>query len=153
MYHSLIKLVADDLLLPAIRSISEMQKAPGFDRKMLLLATQIAHRSEMRLVLLSVLNNFLKTLKFGSSGEIVVEAMALLRCMIKLILGLLVDPTANRLGFRRLSSAKNALISHIRTALIDTMVEHFRTGKYAPVRPAEAPISLGLPNVLSQRRS
>ena len=73
-----------------------MQKAPDFDRKMLLLATHIAHRSEMRLVLLSVLNNLLKTLKFGASGEIVVEAMTLLRCMIKLILGLLVDPTANR---------------------------------------------------------
>ena len=82
--------------LPAIRSINEMQKAPDFDRKMLLLATHIAHRSEMRLVLLSVLNNLLKTLKFGASGEIVVEAMTLLRCMIKLILGLLVDPTANR---------------------------------------------------------
>ncbi|KAF5339435.1 hypothetical protein D9611_009828 [Ephemerocybe angulata] len=98
---------------PAIRSINEMQKAPDFDRKMLLLATQVAHRSEMRLVLLSVLNHLLKTLKFGSSGEIVVEAMTLLRCMIKLILGLLVDPTANR------------------TALINTMVEHFRTEQKA----------------------
>lgn len=73
-----------------------MQKAPGFDRRMLFLATQIAYRSEMQLVLLSVLKNLLKTLKFGSSGEIVVEAMTLLRCMIKLILGLLVDPAANR---------------------------------------------------------
>ncbi|KAF6758817.1 meiosis protein SPO22/ZIP4 like-domain-containing protein [Ephemerocybe angulata] len=95
----------------AIRSINEMQRAQDFDRKMLLLATQVAHRSEMRLVLLSVLNHLLKTLKFGSNGEIVVEAMTLLRCMIKLILGLLVDPTANR------------------TALINTMVEHFRTAK------------------------
>ncbi|RXW17117.1 hypothetical protein EST38_g8741 [Candolleomyces aberdarensis] len=119
MYHGFIQLVTDDLLLPAIRSINEMQKAPGFDRKMLLLATQIAHRSEMRLVLLSVLNNLLKTLKFGSSGEIVVEAMALLRCMIRLILGLLVDPTANR------------------TALIDRMVEHFRTAKVLTISASE----------------
>lgn len=88
---------------PAIRAITEMQKAPDFDRKMLLLATQVAHRSDMRMVLLTVLNHLLKTLKFGSSGEIVVDAMTLLRCMIKLILGLLVDPTTNRYVSRPIS--------------------------------------------------
>ncbi|KAF6758826.1 meiosis protein SPO22/ZIP4 like-domain-containing protein [Ephemerocybe angulata] len=110
-YVTFLTAVYQGLENEAIRSINEMQKAPDFDRKMLLLATQVAHRSEMRLVLLSVLNHLLKTLKFGCSGEIVVEAMTLLRCMIKLILGLLVDPIANR------------------TALINTMVEHFRTAK------------------------
>ncbi|KAG2023937.1 hypothetical protein CC2G_001538 [Coprinopsis cinerea AmutBmut pab1-1] len=95
----------------AIRAIKDIQAAPDFDRRMLLLATQISHRSELKRVLLVVLEGLLKTLKLGSNGEIVVEAMALLRCIIKLILGLLVDPLANR------------------GALIDTLVSHFRTAK------------------------
>jgi len=73
-----------------------MLKAPDFDRKMLLLATQISHQSEMRGVLLSVLESLLKTLKIGSSGEVIVEAMTLVRCIVKLVLGLLVQPAANR---------------------------------------------------------
>lgn len=64
---------------------------------MLLLATQISHQSEMKAVLLSVLEALLKTLKVGNSGETVVEAMTLIRCIIRLALGLLVDPTANKL--------------------------------------------------------
>jgi len=73
-----------------------MLKAPDFDRKMLLLATQISHQSEMKGVLLSVLESLLKTLKIGSSGEVIVEAMTLVRCIVKLVLGLLVQPAANR---------------------------------------------------------
>ncbi|KAH6905889.1 meiosis protein SPO22/ZIP4 like-domain-containing protein [Coprinopsis sp. MPI-PUGE-AT-0042] len=95
----------------AIRAVKEMQAAPDFDRNMLLLATQICHRSEQKRVLLSVLEALLKTLKLGSSEGMVVEAMALLRCIIKLILGRLVDPLANR------------------RLLIDTLVSHFRTAK------------------------
>lgn len=73
-----------------------MVKAPDFDRNMLLLATQISHQSEMKGVLLSVLEALLKTLKLDSSGETAVEAMTLIRCIIRLALGLLVDPTANK---------------------------------------------------------
>jgi hypothetical protein len=73
-----------------------MLKAPGFDRQMLLLATQISHRSEMKGVLLAVLESLLKTLKIGSGGEIIVEGMRLIRCIVKLVLGLLVEPTANK---------------------------------------------------------
>ena len=74
-----------------------MQKASDFDRNMLLLATQISHQSEMKSVLLSVLEALLKTLSLNSAGETVVEAMTLIRCILRLALGLLVDPTANRL--------------------------------------------------------
>ncbi|TFK28437.1 hypothetical protein FA15DRAFT_60912 [Coprinopsis marcescibilis] len=95
----------------AICAIKAIQAAPDFDRTMLLLATQISHRSELKRILLAVLEGLLKSLKLGSSGEIVVEAMALLRCIIRVILGLLVDPLANR------------------SALIDTLVSHFRTAK------------------------
>lgn len=77
-----------------------MLKGPDFDRKMLLLATQISHQSEMKAVLLSVLEALLKTLKAGDSGEVVIEAMTLVRCIIRLGLGLLVDPAANQSGTR-----------------------------------------------------
>ncbi|EDR10150.1 uncharacterized protein LACBIDRAFT_318204 [Laccaria bicolor S238N-H82] len=70
----------------AIQAINDMQKAPDFDCKMLMLATHISHQSEMRTVLLSVLEGLLKTLKMGSSGDVVVQAMTLIRCIVKLIL-------------------------------------------------------------------
>ena len=73
-----------------------MLKAPDFDRQMLLLATQISHRSEMKGVLLAVLESLLKTLKISSDGEIIVEAMKLIRCIVKLVLNLIVEPTANK---------------------------------------------------------
>ncbi|KAG5643053.1 hypothetical protein DXG03_001631 [Asterophora parasitica] len=97
--------------LTAIRAVREMQKAPDFDRNMLLLATQISHQSDMKGILLSVLEALLKTLKLDNSGETVVEAMTLLRCIIRLALGLLVEPTANR------------------ATLIDTVVNHFQTAR------------------------
>lgn len=79
-----------------------MVKAADFDRKMLLLATQISHESDMKPVLLSVLEALLKTLTFeNSSGETVVEAMALIRCIIRLVLKLLVEPAANKYVPRR----------------------------------------------------
>ncbi|KAE9404331.1 hypothetical protein BT96DRAFT_853832, partial [Gymnopus androsaceus JB14] len=95
----------------AIKSMHEMVNAPDFDRKMLLLATKLSHESEMKNVLLAVLEALLKTLKLSSSGETVVEAMALLRCIIRLVLKLFVDPAA------------------IKSTLIDSVVGHFRTAK------------------------
>ncbi|KAJ7735328.1 hypothetical protein B0H16DRAFT_1664936 [Mycena metata] len=44
-------------------------------------ATAISHDSEMKAVLLSVREAPLKTLKVENSGETVVEAMALIRCI------------------------------------------------------------------------
>ncbi|KAJ7223591.1 meiosis protein SPO22/ZIP4 like-domain-containing protein [Mycena pura] len=94
----------------AIRAVREMVKAADFDRKMLLLATQISHESDMKPVLLSVLEALLKTLTFeNSSGETVVEAMALIRCIIRLVLKLLVEPAANK------------------PVLIETLISHFQT--------------------------
>ncbi|KAJ7474020.1 meiosis protein SPO22/ZIP4 like-domain-containing protein [Mycena latifolia] len=95
----------------AIRAVKDMVKAADFDRKMLLLATQISHESEMKTVLLSVLEALLKTLKFENSGETVVEAMTLIRCIIRLVLKLLVEPAANK------------------PVLIQTLISHFHTAK------------------------
>ncbi|KAF8880917.1 meiosis protein SPO22/ZIP4 like-domain-containing protein [Gymnopilus junonius] len=95
----------------AIRAIQDMLKAPDFDRKMLLLATQISHQSEMKGVLLAVLESLLRTLKIGSNGEIVVEAMTLMRCIVKLILNLFAETAANK------------------PVLIETVVNQFRTAR------------------------
>ncbi|KAJ7877618.1 meiosis protein SPO22/ZIP4 like-domain-containing protein [Mycena leptocephala] len=95
----------------AIRAIRDMVKAADFDRKMLLLATQISHESEMKTVLLSVLEALLKTLKIENSGETVVEAMTLIRCIIRLVLKLLVEPASNK------------------PVLIETLISHFHTAK------------------------
>ncbi|KAF8867919.1 hypothetical protein BD779DRAFT_1685070 [Infundibulicybe gibba] len=92
-------------------AIHGMVKAPDFDRKMLLLATQISHQSEMKAVLLSSLEALLKTLRTGNSGEAVVEALSLIRCIIRLVLNLLLEPGANKI------------------VLINTVVDHFRTAK------------------------
>ncbi|KAG6828742.1 hypothetical protein H0H92_006880 [Tricholoma furcatifolium] len=88
-----------------------MVEAPDFDRNMLLLATQISHQQEMKGALLLVLEALLKTLKPNNSGETAVEAMTLIRCIIRLALGLIGEPTANK------------------TTLIDTLLNHFRTAK------------------------
>ncbi|KIM47342.1 hypothetical protein M413DRAFT_23558 [Hebeloma cylindrosporum] len=109
-YLSFLTAMNQGLEDEAIRAIHDMVKAPDFDRKMLLLATQISHQSEMKGVLLAVLENLLKTLKIGSNAE-VVEAITLNRCIIKLILSLLVEPAANR------------------PVLVDTVVNKFRTAR------------------------
>lgn len=81
--------------LVATLAIRNMQKAPDFDRKMLLLATQISHKLEMKPILLSALEALLNTLKTGTNSEVIVEAMTLIRCVIKTALKLLQEPVAN----------------------------------------------------------
>ncbi|KAJ7609436.1 hypothetical protein FB45DRAFT_944458 [Roridomyces roridus] len=95
----------------AIRATRDMVKAADFDRKMLLLATQISYESEMKSVLLAVLDGLLRTLKMEKSGETVVEAVTLIRCIIRLVLKLLVEPAANK------------------PVLIETLISHFNTAK------------------------
>jgi len=73
-----------------------MQKASDFDRKMLLLATQLSHKLAMKPVFLSALESLLITLKTRASNDAVVEAMTLVRCIIKIAMKLLSEPLANR---------------------------------------------------------
>ncbi|KAJ3763352.1 meiosis protein SPO22/ZIP4 like-domain-containing protein [Lentinula raphanica] len=94
-----------------MRSVNEMVRSPDFDRQMLLLATKVSHESEMKNVLLAVLEALLKTLNVCDNGETVVEAMALLRCIIRLVLKLHAESTT------------------MRSALIKSVVAHFNTAK------------------------
>ncbi|KAF9029885.1 SPO22-domain-containing protein [Hymenopellis radicata] len=97
----------------AIKAVQEMVKCPDFDRRMLLLATQLSHQSENRLILLAALKALLNTLKVPSTsgGETLVEAMTLIRCILKLVLRLLTETSPNK------------------PILIDTLLEHFRRSK------------------------
>lgn len=97
-----------------------MVQAPDFDRKMLLLATELSHESDMKALLLSVLEALLKTLKFGVSEDTVIDAMTLLRCIIRLTLNLLVEPAAKksvRKWWLRLTSAYLAFQARINSYL------------------------------------
>ncbi|KAM6497714.1 hypothetical protein JOM56_005662 [Amanita muscaria] len=82
----------------AIKALHDMRHSAGFDRKMLLLATQITHQLELKGVLLSALEALLATLtsESGSAGDAVVDAMTLIRCIIRLVLKLMSDPTAKQ---------------------------------------------------------
>lgn len=80
----------------AINAIKDVVNAPDFDRRMLILATQITHRSDNRRVLMVVLECLLKSLKVGSGSDAAPETMTLVRCIIKLILGSLVQPVTKR---------------------------------------------------------
>ena len=60
-----------------------MLKAPDFDR------------SEMKGVL-AMLKSPLMILNIDSGGQIIVEAMRTIRCVVKSVLNRLVEPTANK---------------------------------------------------------
>ncbi|KAG8971411.1 hypothetical protein FRC05_011090 [Tulasnella sp. 425] len=75
------------LEVDAIRAVGEMAAAPDFDRKMLLLATKLAHEHKMRSLLLSILEKLLSTLQSNAALETEVEAMVLIRSVLNGKLG------------------------------------------------------------------
>jgi hypothetical protein len=61
-----------------------MVKAPDFDRRMLLMITQLAHENQLRRILLKVLNALLQTLSSESQPANVVEGIILIRYTLDL---------------------------------------------------------------------
>jgi hypothetical protein len=59
---------------------------------MLLMATRLAHETDLKDVLLSVLQEILDYVRAGNPTEINVEPITLIRCMIRLVLRLIADP-------------------------------------------------------------
>ena len=71
-----------------------MVKAANFDRKMLLVATQLAHETDLKRVLLVSLEALLDTVHSHGSGDTDVEAILFARCIIRLVIRLMkVAPT------------------------------------------------------------
>lgn len=66
-----------------------MAKASDFDRRMLLLATQISHEADMKSVLLASLEALLKTLRSHGPVDSDVEGICLARCIIRLVIRLM----------------------------------------------------------------
>lgn len=65
--------------MSAIVAIRHATKAPDFDRKVLLLATQMAHDGGMKRLLLNVLSSLLESISGDSELQSEIEAMILVR--------------------------------------------------------------------------
>jgi hypothetical protein len=76
----------------AIRAVKAMVLGSGFDQRMLLMATRMAHETDLKNVLLSVLQELLDYVRAGKATEMNVEPITLVRCMIRLVLRLIADP-------------------------------------------------------------
>lgn len=63
----------------AIHAVRDMVQARDFDRKMLLLATQLAHDANLKLLLLTVLDSLLTFLRFQAGFDHDTEALAMIR--------------------------------------------------------------------------
>ncbi|KIJ45216.1 hypothetical protein M422DRAFT_67355 [Sphaerobolus stellatus SS14] len=94
----------------AIRAVRDMVQAKDFDRKMLLLATQLAHDANLKSLLLTVLESLLTFLRSQDGFDNDVEALTMIRCIIRLVIELLKQPVAE------LRALVPALIGHFRTA-------------------------------------
>jgi hypothetical protein len=82
--------------IPAIRAVQNMVEAPDFDRKMLLLATQLANESDMKSLLLVVLEALLNSIQSKDEQKLRLETLTLIRCIIRLTVKLIAEPGAKR---------------------------------------------------------
>lgn len=71
-----------------------MVKSPDFDNKMLLLAVQLAYESDLKALLLAVLESLLANVNSQQGSEFEVEVLTLVRCMVRLVSQLLAEPAA-----------------------------------------------------------
>lgn len=73
-----------------------MVQATHFDRKMLLLVTRLAHESDLQGLLHSVLEELLTAVlaQEGFDGD--VEAITLIRCLIRLVVIFISDPNTRK---------------------------------------------------------
>lgn len=84
------------VLCLAIEAVRGMAEAPDFDRKMLLLATQLANESDMKTLLLAVLQALLDTVQAQDGRDVHLETLTLIRCIIRLTVKLMAEPGVNR---------------------------------------------------------
>jgi len=85
-----------------------MAKSQGFNRDMLLLATQLANEADMKTLLLKILEELLNSFNLYDSDNNM-EALTLIRCIIRLVVKLMAEP-----------GSKSA-------TLVPTLLGHFST--------------------------
>jgi len=68
-----------------------MVHADGFDRKMLLMGTQLAHESGLKALLLFVLQELFQSVQKHEGIDADAEAITIIRCMIRLDLRLMAE--------------------------------------------------------------
>ncbi|THH12968.1 hypothetical protein EW146_g7196 [Bondarzewia mesenterica] len=110
-YVMLLAAVKQGLEDEAIQATKNMVNASHFDRKMLLMATRLAHESDLKGLLLTVLQELSKAVRGREGLEGDIDAIAVLRCLIRLTVDLIADP-ATRKG-----------------TLIDALIGHFEQAK------------------------
>jgi len=110
-YITLLTSVKQGLEDDAVSAVKAIVGSPDFDRRMLLLATSMAHESDMKNLLLTVLEALLRTLKRESGLEADVEAITLVRCIVRLVHSLLDNEP------------------HDRQPLVASLLKHFRMAK------------------------
>ncbi|CCL98934.1 uncharacterized protein FIBRA_00941 [Fibroporia radiculosa] len=110
-YLQLLTAVHQGLEDEAISAVKAMVKTSDFNRKMLMLATTLANESNMKSLLLSVLEALLNTVQSCTTPDMDVEAITLVRCIIRLVLKVLAEPASDR------TSLIPRLIKHFNTAL------------------------------------
>ncbi|EJD55026.1 hypothetical protein AURDEDRAFT_50807, partial [Auricularia subglabra TFB-10046 SS5] len=98
----------------AIRAVRAMAKAPGYDRKMLLLATQLAHERDLKPLLVAILEALLTDLRAQTGIDNEVEAVTLIRQAVSL----LSHTTSECEFFRQIRQLVEALVGHFGTARI-----------------------------------
>ncbi|KAI0033707.1 meiosis protein SPO22/ZIP4 like-domain-containing protein [Vararia minispora EC-137] len=103
----------------AMRAVRAMVKAADYDRKMLLMATRLAHEADLKALLLSVLEELLNSVQRDEDLRSETEGVTLIRCTIRLVVRLMADPAV---------ADKNTLV--------DTLIGHFRTGAF-PFAPRD----------------
>ncbi|KAG8763910.1 hypothetical protein FRC11_009432 [Ceratobasidium sp. 423] len=89
----------------AIQAVENMLGSSDFDRKTLLLATQLAHETKQKTLLLAVLEAMYKTLQREPHVDVETEGIILVRCSIRILLDLLKEPLAAT--FQLVESLKN----------------------------------------------
>ncbi|OCB89780.1 hypothetical protein A7U60_g3040 [Sanghuangporus baumii] len=121
----------------AVAAIQSMASAPDFDRKMLLLATQLSHESDLKIAILASLEALLKTLHTHGPMESDIEAICLARCIVRLVIRLIKEAvvSSDRTGAWISFMIGSRLTYHdgdhdeLASALVNTAV----TGRNAPL--------------------
>lgn len=117
-------------LHPAIAAIVDMANAADFDRKMLLLATQLAHESDSKGVLLSALEALLRTVHSHGPMDSDSEAILLVRCILRLVIRLRKECQldAERYVPFTLALAPLCSVGSDSLSLSLALIKHFKTG-------------------------